>query len=315
MRERRSARLLVLSPDNHLLLFRFVHREGPLAGSDYWATPGGALEPGESFEDAAVRELYEETGIRVDGVGEPVACRDFSMQMPDGEWVRGIEQLYVVRAPSDVLSWSHWTDEERAVIADHRWWRLDELRHTLDTVWPENLPALLEEAGVAERAAPRHFNPDHYLETPQGRVFSQARNAEAWRRATAALDAALAKATFGARLYLVIGVQGSGKSHWIERHIGILGTLHFFFDAALPRAEHRAPLLAIAQRHRIPVIAVWLDTPLALAKQRNQARRADHRVPNASLEAVFAAFEPPTLEEGFVDVRVVLPSRTKADAV
>ena len=31
-----------------------------------WVTPGGVVEPHESIRDAAVREVYEETGIRVD---------------------------------------------------------------------------------------------------------------------------------------------------------------------------------------------------------------------------------------------------------
>jgi 8-oxo-dGTP diphosphatase len=37
---------------------------------DDWSLPKGKLEPGESFEDGAVREVLEETGVRGRIVGE-----------------------------------------------------------------------------------------------------------------------------------------------------------------------------------------------------------------------------------------------------
>src|SRR6266446_3466641 len=104
MRRRPSARLLVIDPDNRVLLFRFVFKRGPLAGQDYWATPGGGLEAGESFADAARRELFEEIGILRDAVGQEVAEREFVLQLHDGEYVMAQERFFVVRVVDQSLS-------------------------------------------------------------------------------------------------------------------------------------------------------------------------------------------------------------------
>ena len=97
MRRRPSARLLITDPAGRVLLFRFVHKKGALAGQSYWATPGGGLEDGETFAQAAVRELREETGIQLESVGEPVTRNEFELQLPDGEWVIADEEYFRVR--------------------------------------------------------------------------------------------------------------------------------------------------------------------------------------------------------------------------
>jgi 8-oxo-dGTP diphosphatase len=44
--------------DNEILMVRHIHD-----GRDYWTLPGGAIEENETPENAAVREVLEETGL------------------------------------------------------------------------------------------------------------------------------------------------------------------------------------------------------------------------------------------------------------
>jgi 8-oxo-dGTP pyrophosphatase MutT (NUDIX family) len=146
MRQRNAARLLVISPSHQVLLFRFQHKGDALDGRDYWATPGGGLEEGETFEAAAIRELLEETGLHVDSVGTSVSERSFAMMLPSGESVLAVERYFIVRANNEQLTRDGWTADEARVMTDHKWWSVAELQETSETVWPERLIEMLANA-------------------------------------------------------------------------------------------------------------------------------------------------------------------------
>ena len=143
MRQRPSSRLLVISPEHRVLLFRFTHKTGALKGQEYWATPGGGLEPGETFEQAAIRELYEEVGVVADDVGSELAQRLFEMQLPDGEWVVADERFFLVRVKNEQISDAGWTDQERQVMSQHHWWSRGALQQTKAIIFPEDLLSIL----------------------------------------------------------------------------------------------------------------------------------------------------------------------------
>ena len=147
MRPRPSARLLIVDPLDRVLLFRFVFKQGALAGADYWATPGGGVEAGETFEQAAVRELWEETGYTIDEVGPIVLHRSFPMMWSDGIETMVDERYFHIRVAHSELSREGWTDHERNIMVEHRWWTRDALRSTTDPVYPEDLAGLLDRLG------------------------------------------------------------------------------------------------------------------------------------------------------------------------
>jgi 8-oxo-dGTP diphosphatase len=151
MRRPPSARLLVLDRRDRVLLFRFAFTTGALAGQTYWGTPGGALEDDESFEDGARRELAEETGIEVDEVGASIARLEFVLPMPDGETVWAEEVYFLVRCAANSISRDGWTDLERAVMTEHRWWSIGDLSLSKETIFPEGLVEMLRGAGVTAR--------------------------------------------------------------------------------------------------------------------------------------------------------------------
>ena len=149
MRERPAARLLVLDGEDRLLLFRFAFRRGALAGSEYWATPGGAVEAGESFLDAAIRELWEETGLTCPAAAPEIGERAFTMQLMDGEWVSARERFFALRAGTAPLSRDGWTPDEVEALAEHRWWSRAELAAPGLRIYPEDVVELYDAARVA----------------------------------------------------------------------------------------------------------------------------------------------------------------------
>jgi 8-oxo-dGTP diphosphatase len=139
VRKRPASRILLIDENARVLLFRFFFKEGALAGTVFWATPGGEVDEGEGFEAAAHRELFEETGLQVQELGPCVAERKFLLLLPDGEEVEAHERFFLVHSSAVKLSFEHQTEEEKQVMTEHKWWTVDELSQASETVYPLDL--------------------------------------------------------------------------------------------------------------------------------------------------------------------------------
>lgn len=107
---------------------------------------GGKLGEEESFEAAAIRELHEETGIAVLSVGECIASYEFLWQMPNGEQVIAVERYYVVHSNDEHCSAVRWSEQEREVVCEAKWWSESELENCQDEIFPANLLILFVQA-------------------------------------------------------------------------------------------------------------------------------------------------------------------------
>lgn len=142
--DRPTSRWLILDGQGRVLLFRFVYADGSLAGTAFWATPGGGCDPGETYEDAARRELFEETGLSVVDPGPQVARRVVEFCLPDGRMANVDQRFFLLRVEPFALSAIGWTEDERQVLTEHRWWSADEIRASREAVWPADLADLVE---------------------------------------------------------------------------------------------------------------------------------------------------------------------------
>ena len=139
---RPAARVLLIDDRDRVLLFDVALPHRP--HDRLWITPGGGLDPGETRKDAALRELYEETGLRGVKLGPCIWKRRHTWRWED-KWIESDEWFYLLRAPAfDVVPTA--PDEwEMQYVLGHRWWSVDELvaNRSMETFVPRSMPELL----------------------------------------------------------------------------------------------------------------------------------------------------------------------------
>ncbi|HEY6313699.1 MAG TPA: NUDIX domain-containing protein [Streptosporangiaceae bacterium] len=139
-RLRRAGRVIVLDPDDRVLLFRYD--DGPPNGR-HWCTPGGGLNDGEDYAAGARRELAEETGWTDVPLGGQVHERTLTMEYADAI-VRQHERFFLARVQAarrelGEVAAMHTSDG----IAAWRWWTLAEMDSAEQPIWPAGLADLI----------------------------------------------------------------------------------------------------------------------------------------------------------------------------
>lgn len=122
---RLTSRVLLFDRDDRLLLFLTAAPDSSRTAR--WITPGGGVDPGETHLEAALRELDEETGLRLETITGPVWAHDFDVPWDSADHDTGHAEYYTAVVDAFEPSDEKWTDEERVDVSASRWWTLGEL--------------------------------------------------------------------------------------------------------------------------------------------------------------------------------------------
>lgn len=146
-----TARVLPVNHRGEVLLLQ--DQDPAVPGVLRWGTIGGAVDPGETLLDAAVREMHEETGIVVDAaelVG-PV-YRDIVPFTYGGLYFLGDSTFFALALSHDTeVVFDYLEPLEVDNVVAHGWWSPADLEADGTAVLPD-LPAVLAKAVEAVEA-------------------------------------------------------------------------------------------------------------------------------------------------------------------
>ncbi|PZR64022.1 MAG: DNA mismatch repair protein MutT [Chloroflexi bacterium] len=132
---RKAVRVLLFDEADRVLLVRFWDGD-----RSWWCTPGGGIEPGETDEATALREIREELGSESVELGARIWTRRH-IGVFRGRPFDQRERIYLGRVaafeprPTPMALCEHGLD-------DFRWWTLDELAGGADEFAPRRLATL-----------------------------------------------------------------------------------------------------------------------------------------------------------------------------
>ena len=103
-------------------------RSAPPEVAGRWEFPGGKVEPGETDEEALIRECVEELGVRVEvgarvGPDVPLAhgravLRVFSVELIGGDIPRALEHTAMRWLGPDELTSVRWLPADKPIVAE-----------------------------------------------------------------------------------------------------------------------------------------------------------------------------------------------------
>lgn len=152
---RNSVKVLLLNDQNEILLIcadgsKITYANGKYYGR-FWFPIGGKIEAGEDLFDAAIREIYEETGIKKEEIelGPIVWFGEFDLNL-SGIITKLKQKFIVARTKKHNASLTNLDDWEKKVIKEIKWFSLEKIKNSIEVIFPVLLPKYLPDI-IAEK--------------------------------------------------------------------------------------------------------------------------------------------------------------------
>lgn len=145
---RNSVKILLLNDKNELLLMCADDPKTTSADKTYhgrfWFCIGGQMNPEESLEEAAIREIYEETGIKKEEfeLGPVVWFGEFDLVL-NGTPTH-LKQTFIVAKTNKRQAFLNDPDEwEKTCITNLAWFSIEKIKNSEEVIYPVLMPNYL----------------------------------------------------------------------------------------------------------------------------------------------------------------------------
>ena len=142
MRGRRlAARVVLLDRDRNVFMINSVDPADP-AKRPFWEIPGGGMDPGETSEQTAAREIVEETGITDFEMGPCIWTQQVQFTFA-GMFFDSDERIHVAWCDGGEFSPRHLEYFEALAFRGARWWEPDDLLASDEVLLPPRMREFL----------------------------------------------------------------------------------------------------------------------------------------------------------------------------
>lgn len=132
-----------MDPEGAVLLFMTAAPDS--TGYSRWITPGGGVDPGETHVQAALRELFEETGRRFASLQGPVWTHEFPVSFDQADHDRGYAEYFFAATQRFEPASEFWTAEEHVDVTAWGWFSAEQIERSGEPFEPAYLPNLVRE--------------------------------------------------------------------------------------------------------------------------------------------------------------------------